>query len=47
MKTRAAVLHEMGAKKPYKESKPLKIEYLELDDPSEHEVLIKIHAAQI
>lgn len=45
MKTRAAVLYEMGAKKPYKESKPLKIEYLELDDPSEHEVLIKIHAA--
>ena len=45
MKTRAAVLHEMGAKKPYKESKPLKIEYLELDNPSEHEVLIKIHAA--
>ena len=45
MKTRAAVLYEMGASQPYKESKPLKIESLELENPHEHEVLLKIHAA--
>lgn len=45
MKTRAAVLYEMEASQPYKESKPLKIESLELEDPHEHEVLLKIHAA--
>ncbi|MDM3980720.1 zinc-dependent alcohol dehydrogenase family protein [Staphylococcus haemolyticus] len=47
MKTRAAVLYEMEASQPYKESKPLKIESLELEDPHEHEVLLKIHAAGI
>ena len=41
MKTRAAVLYEMEASQPYKESKPLKIESLELEDPHEHEVLLK------
>lgn len=45
MKTRAAVLYEMEASQPYKESKPLKIESLELENPHEHEVLLKIHAA--
>lgn len=45
MKTRAAVLYEMEASQPYKESKPLKIESLELEDAHEHEVLLKIHAA--
>ncbi|WP_053036315.1 zinc-dependent alcohol dehydrogenase family protein [Staphylococcus haemolyticus] len=45
MKTRAAVLYEMEASQPYKESKPLKIERLELEDPHDHEVLLKIHAA--
>ena len=43
MKTRA-VLYEMEASQPYKESKPLKIESLELENPHEHEVLLKIHA---
>lgn len=45
MKTRAAVIYEMEASQPYKESKPLKIERLELEDPHDHEVLLKIHAA--
>ena len=31
----------MEASQPYKESKPLKIESLELEDPHEHEVLLK------
>ena len=34
-----------GRSQPYKESKPLKIESLELENPHEHEVLLKIHAA--
>ncbi len=33
MKIRAAVLYEMGLPAPYAESKPLKIETLELDPP--------------
>lgn len=45
MKTRAAVLHEMGLSSPYAESKPLKIETLELNKPNQNEVLIKIGAA--
>ena len=45
MKTRAAVLHEMGLPSPYSESKPLKIETLELNKPNQNEVLIKIGAA--
>lgn len=45
MKTRAAVLYEMGSEQPYSQSQPLKVEELELDEPRAHEVLIKIHAA--
>jgi alcohol dehydrogenase len=45
MKIRAAVLHELGLPRPYGDSKPLKIETLELDPPGEGEVLVKIHAA--
>lgn len=44
MKTRVAVLHEMGLAPPYAESKPLKIETLELDEPKQNEVLIKVGA---
>ncbi len=44
MKTRAAVLYEMGLPTPYAESKPLKIETLELDDPKQNEVLVKVRA---
>ena len=44
MKTRAAVLYEMGLPTPYAESKPLKIETLELDEPKQNEVLVKVRA---
>ena len=45
MKIRAAVLHELGLPQPYAESKPLKIETLELDSPKMGEVLIQVKAA--
>jgi Zn-dependent alcohol dehydrogenase len=45
MKIRAAVLQEMGKKRPYYESKPLIIEELELEKPQKGEILVKIHAA--
>ncbi|NQV78974.1 MAG: alcohol dehydrogenase catalytic domain-containing protein [Alphaproteobacteria bacterium] len=35
----------MGLPRPYSQSKPLKIETLDLDPPGEGEVLVKIHAA--
>ena len=44
MEIKAAVLHEMGLPAPYAESKPLKIETLELDDPKDNDVMIKIGA---
>src|SRR3954463_15321884 len=45
MKIRAAVLDEMGASAPYAQSKPLKIEEVELDPPGAGEILVKIAAA--
>ena len=45
MKTRAAVLREMGAQRPYKTSQPLKIEELELDAPGHGEILVRVRAA--
>ena len=45
MKTKAAVLYEMGVEGPYEKAEPLKIETLNLDNPNKNEVLIKIHAA--
>ncbi len=45
MKTRAAVLREMGAPAPYAESKPLEIVELELDPPGPGELLVKVGAA--
>ncbi|MGN8160009.1 zinc-dependent alcohol dehydrogenase family protein [Salinisphaera sp. RV14] len=45
MQTRAAVLHEMGAARPYSESKPLSIETVELAGPGRGEVRVKMHAA--
>lgn len=45
MKTRAAVLREMGASRPYTESLPLEIVELELDPPGPGEMLIKVGAA--
>lgn len=45
MKCRAAVLHTMGAPSPYAESKPIRIEEIELDPPGAGEVLVRIKAA--
>ncbi len=45
VKTRAAVLREMGAPPPYAESRPLEIVELELDPPGPGELLIKVGAA--
>ncbi|MFQ5937797.1 MAG: alcohol dehydrogenase catalytic domain-containing protein, partial [Acidiferrobacterales bacterium] len=45
MRIRSAVLYEMGLSQPYGESKPLRVEELELDAPGEGEVLVEIKAA--
>jgi Zn-dependent alcohol dehydrogenase len=45
MKTRVAVLQEIGASRPYSETRPLTIETLELDPPGDNEVLVRIRAA--
>jgi alcohol dehydrogenase len=45
MKMTAAVLFEHGLKRPFSESKPLKIETVDLDGPGEGEVLVQIAAA--
>lgn len=45
MKVRAAVLHEVGLPQPYRESRPLKIEELDLAAPGPGEVLVRIRAA--
>ncbi len=45
MKTTAAVLHERGLPRPYASSQPLVIEELDLDGPSEGEVLVEMTAA--
>jgi alcohol dehydrogenase len=44
MKIRAAVLRESGLPRPYRESKPLQIEEVELDGPKRGEVLVQIKA---
>jgi len=45
MKIRAALLEAMGAPLPYAQSRPLKIEELDLDPPGPGEILVKIRAA--
>ena len=45
MRTRAAVLGAMGAARPYAETRPLRIEEVELQRPGPGEVLIRIAAA--
>lgn len=45
MKIKAAVLQEMGVATPYADTRPLRIEELELAPPGRDEVLIKIAAA--
>jgi alcohol dehydrogenase len=45
MKTRAAILEEMGRKRPYAQSKPLTIAEVELAPPQRGEVLVRMGAA--
>lgn len=45
MKCRAAVLHEMGTPRPYRDSQPIRIEEVELDPPGPGEVMVKVAAA--
>ncbi len=45
MKIKAAILNEIGAQAPYIDSKPLRIEEIELQPPAAGEVLVKIAAA--
>ena len=45
MKTKAAVLHEMGVPTPYAETRPLRIEELDLRPPGPGEVVVKLGAA--
>ncbi|GIN20448.1 zinc-dependent alcohol dehydrogenase family protein [Siminovitchia fordii] len=47
MKIKSAVLRESGAPTPYAESRPIKIETLELDSPQRGEVLVQIKAASL
>ena len=45
MKTRAAVLRELGLARPYAETRPLQIEDLDLAAPADGELLIRVAAA--
>ena len=45
MKMKAAVLYEQGLPHPYAESKPLRIEEVDLEKPGEGEVLVKVAGA--
>lgn len=45
MKTRGAVLREMGAAAPYAESRPLEIVEAELDPPGPGELLVRVRAS--
>jgi alcohol dehydrogenase len=45
MRTQAAVLYEMEKPRPYADSRPLAIEDLELEGPSDGEVLVEVAAA--
>ena len=45
MKIEAAILRTRGAPMPYADSRPLRIETIELDPPGKGEVLVRIAAA--
>lgn len=45
MKTQAAVLFEMGKPRPYRDSKPLEILEVDLEEPGPGEVLVEVKAA--
>ena len=42
IKTKAAVLYEIGLPKPYSVSKPLKIEEVIIDEPGENELIVQV-----
>src|ERR1043166_10346211 len=45
MKMTAAVLYEQGLPRPYAESRPLRLETVDLDGPGEGEVLVQVKGA--
>jgi alcohol dehydrogenase len=45
MRTRAAILRQMGLPGPYAESRPLSVETVELEPPGPGEVLVRVRAA--
>src|SRR6476620_5035612 len=45
MKIRGAVLEEIGRARPFAESTPISIAELDLDEPGEGEILVRIEAA--
>jgi alcohol dehydrogenase len=47
MKIKAAVLYEMGLSRPYAESRPVRVEEVDLDPPGKGEVLVKVTAAGV
>src|SRR5690349_23565788 len=47
MKIRGAVLETIGASRPYAASKPLSVTELDLDDPGDGELLVRIEAAGV
>src|SRR6516225_9019308 len=47
MKITAAVLYEQGLPRPYAESRPLRIETVDLEGPGEGEVLVQVKGAGI
>jgi alcohol dehydrogenase len=47
MKTRAAVIRQMGLPQPYADSRPLNIEDVDLAPPGEREVLVAVKAASL
>ncbi len=47
MKTRAAVLERMGVEQPYRDTRPLLVEDLEIDEPAAGELLVRVEAAGV
>lgn len=47
MKIRAAVIREMGLPQPYAQSRPLRIEEVDLAPPGQREVLVQVKAASL
>ena len=45
MRMKAAVRYRQGRERPYRESRPMVVETLELDGPEADELLVEIEAA--